>query len=209
MGNTGGKVSINKRQCARLRRASLVIAAVAAVFPASAMARSPDVPLEQHDYHFPAISLTDQHGHAVALDRVMTADRAAVVEFFFTACTTICGVRSAQIAAALPILGRDGVNVDFYTVSIDPDHDTPPRLLEYARQFGPPSPNWHLLTGPAASVRAVQAAFHAEDPSGDKMMHAPLTFVCAGKGQPWLRIEGILSTRQLVERIERQVAQAR
>lgn len=191
------------------RHAQLAMAWAVAVLAAATGARASDAATHLHDYRFPAVSLLDQHGHAVHLEQVMTPHRAAVVEFFFTACTTICGVRSAQVAAALPMLARDGVAVDFYTVSIDPDHDTPEHLLDYARQFGPLSPAWHLLTGPAQSVRAVQTAFAAEDPSGDKMMHAPLTFVCAGKGQPWLRIEGILSTRELVGRIERQVAAAR
>lgn len=199
----------SNQQGAGGRRALLAIAATALALLAPTAEGTPGEETGLHDYRFPAVSLTDEHGHTVALDRVMRTHRAAVVEFFFTACTTICGVRSAQIAAALPVLSRDGVDVDFYTVSIDPDHDTPERLRAYARQFGPPLPAWHLLTGPAPSVRAVQVAFHAEDPSGDKMMHAPLTFVCAGKGQPWLRIEGILSTRQLVERIEQQVALSR
>lgn len=194
---------------ARTRHARLALAWVTSVLVASGAAQASNPATNLHDYRFPAVSLIDQHGHAVHLDRVMTPHRAAVVEFFFTACTTICGVRSAQVAAALPMLSRDGVAVDFYTVSIDPDHDTPERLLDYARQFGPLSPAWHLLTGSAQSVRAVQTAFAAEDPSADKMMHAPLTFVCAGQGQPWLRIEGVLSTRELVRRIERQVVAAR
>lgn len=194
---------------ARTRHARLVVAWISGVLAVSGAAQASNAATNLHDYRFPAVSLIDQHGHAVHLEQVMTPHRAAVVEFFFTACTTICGVRSAQVAAALPILARDGVAVDFYTVSIDPDHDTPEHLLDYARQFGPLSPAWHLLTGPAQAVRAVQTAFAAEDPSADKMMHAPLTFICAGKGQPWLRIEGTLSTRELVARIERQVAAAR
>jgi len=162
-----------------------------------------------HDYRFPAVTLVDQDGRMLRLDHMMKPGHAAVVEFFFTTCTTICGVRSAQIAAALPMLNKAKVAVDFYTVSIDPEHDTPERLRAYASQFGPLSPHWHLLTGHAADVRAVQAAFDAEDPSDDKMMHAPLTFICAGKGQPWLRVAQVVSTHDLVARIEAQVVRAR
>lgn len=155
-----------------------------------------------HRYTVPPIVLTDQFGHAVPLAKVLTGRSPVLVQFFFATCTTICGVRSAQLVAAAPRLVQAGVHMAFYSISIDPDHDTPTRLLAYSKAFGQTPPNWHLLTGTLPEVRQVQAAFDASDPSADKMMHLPLTFLRAGKDQPWLRINGMLSERELLRLIE-------
>lgn len=155
-----------------------------------------------HRYTVPPIALTDQFGHSVPLAKVLTGSSPVLVQFFFATCTTICGVRSAQLVAAAPRLVQAGVHMAFYSISIDPDHDTPSRLLAYSKEFGATPPNWHLLTGTLPEVRQVQAAFDASDPSADKMMHLPLTFLRAGKNQPWLRINGMMSERELLHMIE-------
>ena len=161
-------------------------------------------------YRIPPVTLTDQHGREIRMDAALAGEKPVVVQFFFTTCTTICGVRSAQILAASRELRKRGLDVGFYTISIDPHHDTPKVLLAYSRHFGVvPPPNWHLLTGTVAEVKRIQAALDASDPSADKMMHKPLTFIHAGKGLAWQRINGLTSTRSLVGMIETAVAAAR
>lgn len=163
-----------------------------------------------HHYVVPPVTLTDQYGHKVRLDHALSGHRPALVQFFFTTCTTICGVRSAQLLAAAPKLEKLGLHIGFYTISIDPTHDSPRRLLAYSRHFGTEPPrNWHLLTGSVEQIRQVEAAFDASDPSGDKMMHKPLTFIYAGGAQPWQRINGLTSTRQLISLIQTAVAASR
>jgi len=161
-----------------------------------------------HDYAVPAVTLLDQHGQAVRLDKALTGSEPVLVQFFFTTCTTICGVRSAQLCAIAPKLAKAGVSMRFYSISIDPESDTPEHLLAYSREFGIPPANWNLVTGSASDIKKVQAAFDASDPSADRMMHRPLTFIHGGKGKPWIRIDGVTSTRQLMQQIEAAVATA-
>ncbi|HQU16562.1 MAG: hypothetical protein B7Z66_06540 [Chromatiales bacterium 21-64-14] len=162
-----------------------------------------------HHYTVPPISLIDQHGRKVKLAQALAGDKPVLVQFFFTTCTTICGVRSAQLVSIAPKLAKTHIDIGFYTISIDPGHDSPKRLLAYSRHFGvrPPS-NWHLLTGSEAQIKQTEAAFNASDPSNDKMMHKPLTFIHGGKGQPWQRINGLTTTRQLMALIKTAVAEA-
>lgn len=162
-----------------------------------------------HRYTVPPITLTDQHDKNVRLDRGLEGNKPVLVQFFFTACTTICGVRSAQLCWIAPKLAAAGVDIAFYSISIDPEQDTPTRLLAYSRKFGtvPPS-NWHLLTGSPAQIRQVQAAFDASDPSGDRMMHRPLTFIRNGKTSHWVRIDGMVSAHELMQQIETVVAKS-
>lgn len=184
--------------------AQAALAATAMHMPAPASVTS-----SEHDYVVPPITLVDQHGREVRLDQALAGNKPALVQFFFTSCTTICGVRSAQIVAAAPQLRKADIDIGFYTITIDPEHDTPQRLLAFSRQFGgAPPANWYLLTGSVASVRQVQAVFNASDPSADKMMHEPLTFIRGGTGQPWHRIDAVTTTSELVQQIRMDVARA-
>ncbi len=162
-----------------------------------------------HRYTVPPITLTDQHDRKVRLDQALAGDKPALVQFFFTTCTTICDVRSAQLVAAAPKLLKANIDIVFYTITIDPDRDTPERLLTFSRHFGSPPSNWYLLTGSEAQIRQTEAAFNASDPAADKMMHEPLTFIRGGKGQPWQRILGLTTTDELVQQIKLAVAAVR
>ena len=52
--------------------------------------------------------------------------------------------------------------------SIDPEHDTPQVLSEYADQYGITNPNWHLLTGEKEKIYQLANAgfqtYAGEDP---------------------------------------------
>jgi Uncharacterized protein SCO1/SenC/PrrC, involved in biogenesis of respiratory and photosynthetic systems len=82
------------------------------------------------------------------------------------------------------------------SISIDPEHDTPAKLKEYARKFGA-GPQWQMLTGSVENSIAVQRAFNTY--RGDKMNHEPATFLRAGKGKPWVRLDGFASAGELVK----------
>lgn len=161
-----------------------------------------------HSYTVPALALVNQHGASVNLDKVLTGDRPVLVQFFYASCTTICGVRSAQLVALAKKLDEADIGIDFYTITTDPDRDTPERLLSYSREFGPPPTNWQLMTGTLAQTRHVQAAFDASDPSDNRMFHRPETFIRAGKGGQWLRIDGMTTALQLEQQIRMVVASA-
>jgi protein SCO1/2 len=173
------------------------------------MPMPPTVDSSAHDYVVPPVTLIDQHGDKVRLDQALAGDKPTLVQFFFTSCTTICGVRSAQIVAAAPQLRKAAIDIGFYTITIDPERDTPQHLLAFSRQFGgTPPANWYLLTGSVGSIRQVQAAFDASDPSADKMMHEPLTFIRGGAGKPWQRVDAVTTTRELVQQIRMSVERA-
>ncbi|APG60383.1 SCO family protein [Christiangramia salexigens] len=69
-----------------------------------------------------------------------------VVEFFFTTCPTICPIMNKNLVEVQKEFSN---NEDFgiASVSIDPGHDTPEVLSNYAEKYGIDHPNWNLLTG--------------------------------------------------------------
>lgn len=119
-----------------------------------------------------------------------------MLNFIFTTCTTVCPVMSATFSQAQGKLGK----VRMISISIDPEHDTPSRLKEYAKRFEA-GPQWSMLTGSLENSIAVQRAFDIY--RGDKMNHEPVTFMRKEPDQPWVRINGFISADDLVREYEK------
>ncbi|PKA83268.1 protein SCO1/2 [Ulvibacter sp. MAR_2010_11] len=92
----------------------------------------------------PDFSFTNQDGKTIT--NATYEGKVYIAEFFFTTCPSIC-----------PIMNRNMVKIqnEFYgnpklgiaSFSIDPEHDTPKVLKDYAESYGITNPHWNLLTG--------------------------------------------------------------
>ena len=147
-------------------------------------------------YEVPDVTLTDANGKAVALRAALAEDAPLMLNFIFTSCTTICPVMSGVFSQVQSRFAQTGKRVRMISISIDPEHDTPERLMAYAKNFSA-GPDWLMLTGRLGDSVAIQHAFDAY--RGDKMNHEPITYLRAGKSQPWLRLEGLASADELVK----------
>ena len=92
----------------------------------------------------PAFEFVDQHG-----DTITNQDykgKVYIAEFFFSTCPTICPIMKDNLVQVQDVFAK---NEDFgiASFSIDPQHDTPEVLKEYAARNNITHPNWHLLTG--------------------------------------------------------------
>ena len=69
-----------------------------------------------------------------------------VIEFFFTTCPSICPIMNENLISVQNEIDNEE---DFGVVSItiDPKHDTPEVLKQYAENYGVTNPNWNFLTG--------------------------------------------------------------
>lgn len=146
-------------------------------------------------YEPPDVPLLSMDGKKTSLSSVLRHDGPVMLQFIFTTCPTICPVMSSTFSAAQEKLGKDLVKVQMISVSIDPEHDTPERLREYARKFRA-GQQWLFLTGSAEDIATVQKAFDAY--RGSKMRHEPLTFLRVAPTEPWIRLDGLMSATQLV-----------
>jgi len=146
-------------------------------------------------YELPDVMLVNQDGARVRLPDVLTADKPVLLNFFFSTCTTICPVLSAGVSALLKTLGPQAGEVRVVSIAIDPDHDTPDVLRGYRKRFGA-GPEWELLTGSREDIDRVLKAFDAYSP--DKVAHRPLNFLRPPGGNSWVRIDGLISTADLM-----------
>jgi protein SCO1/2 len=154
----------------------------------------------------PDVTLVRQDGTKVALPKEFDEGGAPILlTFIYTSCTTVCPVMSKVFSDTQKALGKDLERVKLVSISIDPEYDTPARLTEYAKQFGA-TPRWQHYTGTVAASVAVQKAFNAY--RGDKMNHAPVAFVRAAPGKPWVRYDGFASPATLVQEYRTLVSKA-
>jgi len=147
-------------------------------------------------YAPPDVTLVDAEGESVTLGAALDHDGPVLLQFIFTTCPAVCPALSGTFAAAQERLE----DARMVSISIDPEHDTPPRLAEYARRFDA-GPRWRFLTGELDDVDAVRKAFAAYVPN--KMRHQPLTFLRGSPSAPWVRLDGFLSAAELVAEVRR------
>jgi protein SCO1 len=92
----------------------------------------------------PKFSLTNQDGKTITQE--FYKDKVYVVEFFFATCPTICPVMNQNMLE----IEREFINnknFGIVSITIDPKHDTPEVLKNYANNLGVKSENWNFLTG--------------------------------------------------------------
>lgn len=125
--------------------AALVVVALLAIRGAGGRGEPPPVL-----GRIPAFSLMDQGGRP--LGSAELAGGPWVADLVFTRCALVCPRMTAAMARLDRRLPRDGVRL--VSVSVDPVHDTPEVLADYAAKHGA-SERWSFLTGEPEAVRAL------------------------------------------------------
>ncbi|WP_304516483.1 SCO family protein [Cecembia rubra] len=69
-----------------------------------------------------------------------------IVDFFFTSCPSICPVMSNEMERVNDAFRNEAL-VQIYSISIDPEYDTPEVLKEYAERHNATPDKWFFLTG--------------------------------------------------------------
>lgn len=163
----------------------------------------PEITRTVASYQVPSVRLVRSDGRSVALSDELGDDRAVVLTFIYTTCTTICPLTSMTLAELQRKLGTQRDHVHLVSISIDPEQDTPARLRDYAQKFGA-GPQWQHYTGSVEASAATQRAFAVY--RGNKMDHGPVTLVRGRPGDPWARLEGFATADQLLAELNRDAA---
>jgi len=164
---------------------------------AAAMAKPSPFQRSQHEYSVPEVTLRDQAGRPFPLSELQGGGPLAV-NFIFTTCTTICPVMTATFAQMRRELGPEADRIRLVSITIDPEHDTPAVLAEYAGRFGA-TPDWSFLTGSPEDVERVLRAFDAW--TGSKASHRAVTLLRRPGEREWVRLEGLGSGAALADQV--------
>ncbi len=97
--------------------------------------------------YFPNIPLTSHEGKQVRFFDDLIEDKVVVINFIYATCPDACPLDTARLSKVHQILGdRVGRDIFMYSITIDPERDTPEALAEYAEKFRV-GPGWLFLTG--------------------------------------------------------------
>lgn len=133
----------------------LLALALTSMLAAAEAARNPQSPWGA-DY-FPNIPLRTQDGKPVRFFDDLIKDKVVAINFIFTSCTDSCPLETARLKEVEQLLGdRIGQDVFLYSISIDPEVDTPPVLKQYAARFGADRPGWLFLTGKKEDINLLR-----------------------------------------------------
>jgi protein SCO1/2 len=105
------------------------------------------------------VPLVNQHGQIVDLKSLR--GQYVLAAFIYTTCPGPCLVTTARMVGVASQLGDlIGKRLTLVSFTVDPEHDTPNRLLDYARAQGAERDGWLFLTGSPAQIDAVMAKFN-------------------------------------------------
>ncbi|MEX0886738.1 MAG: SCO family protein [Phycisphaeraceae bacterium] len=107
-----------------------------------------DEPLPVLFDDMPAFELTDQHDRTVTPANL--EGRIWIASFIFTRCGGICPMITAHKSELQRLLDSEGTSADdvqLVSFSVDPGHDTPAVLREYADRYDADPDRWLFLTG--------------------------------------------------------------
>jgi cytochrome oxidase Cu insertion factor (SCO1/SenC/PrrC family) len=95
--------------------------------------------------------LVDRNGQE--FDSAALAGRPWVASFFYARCAGECLIMNNALGALQTEL--DDVPGTFVSITVDPVHDTPEALRNYAARFSADPARWVFLTGDAATIERV------------------------------------------------------
>jgi len=153
----------------------LAAAGVCLLWPVAAIAQSP----WGRDY-WPNVSLTTQDNKQVKFYDDVLHGKIVVVNFIFTRCGDVCPLDTAQLKRVQELVGdRAGRDVFFYSISVDPENDTPAAMRAFMEKFDIKS-GWTFLTGRREDITLIQSKFGL-DPAGDKPAAHSTTIILANE----------------------------
>ena len=96
---------------------------------------------------FTNVPVQTQDGRTLRFYDDVMKGKILVINFFFTDCDNLCPIATDNLVRVQELLGdRVGKDIRFVSISLQPEHDTPEVMAEYAKKHGV-GPGWLFLTG--------------------------------------------------------------
>ena len=117
--------------------------------------QEPTRPAPEIYYPVPSFAMIDHRGQPFTRDDLL--GKISIADFIFTRCDTTCPVITLRMRG---VQEKTDPAVQLLSFSVDPAHDTPARLREYAARAGADESRWKFVTGdPAEMLDLVEEGF--------------------------------------------------
>jgi len=154
--------------------------------------------------HFPNVELITQDGKKVRFYDDLIKGKVVALELIYTTCKYNCPLETARLVQLQKLLGdRMGKDIFFYSITIDPEHDTPAVLKEYAAKYHV-GPGWTFLTGKEADIKLISKKLgldklpNGNDPDG----HTPSLLIGNEATGIWMRNSALDNTKFMALKIQ-------
>ena len=140
----------------------LLAAALFGVFGCNRTDEQPGkYPVAYETDSIPNLTLTNQYGQQVPLASLK--GKPVLFDFIYTSCPGPCQLLTQHMKLIANKLGPSlGPKVSLVSITVDPEHDRPDRLRDYARAFDANIKGWYFLTGSPAQIDEVMRRFRLE-----------------------------------------------
>jgi len=106
--------------------------------------------------YFPNYVLTTEEGKKVKFFDDLVKDKVVSINFIFTSCQNICPLETARLTEVYRQLGdRVGKDVFMYSITVDPERDSPEVLKAYKKKFNI-GKGWTFLTGKKEEINDIR-----------------------------------------------------
>ncbi len=139
--------------------------------------------------YFPNVPLTTQDGKVVHFYDDLLKGKSVVINLIYTQCSGSCPLETARLSQVQRLLGdRVGKDIFFYSISIDPAHDTPETLKAYAAKFNV-QPGWLFLTGKKQDINLIskQLGLSSVTDAASLDGHQPALMIGKEATNEWMR----------------------
>jgi len=153
--------------------------------------------------YFPNVTLTTQDGVDVRFYDDLVKGKIVAVNLIYTTCKYACPLETARLAQVARVLGdRMGRDIFFYSISIDPEVDTPAVLKAYKEKYQI-GRGWTFLTGTKQDIDLVsrKLGLYSEPDPSDPDGHLPYLLIGNEATGQWMRNSAMDNPRFLATTI--------
>lgn len=155
---------------------------------------------------FPNVPLITHEGKKVNFYDDLLKDKIVVLNLMYADCESLCPTITANLLKAQTILNqRIKTDIFIYSLTIQPEKDSPAKLKEYARMHGV-SKNWLFLTGKPVDCEQLRLSLGYADPiperdKKDKSLHSGMLRYGNEPLSQWSSIQGSAKPEWIAEEI--------
>jgi protein SCO1/2 len=184
----------------------ILLALVLLSWPPRAFADEPAPPEGPRASYFPSVTFQTQDGKEVDFYQDLIRGKTVVINVMYTLCDgKLCDRGTKNLVKLQNALGdRFGKHVFMYSITLDPEHDTPKVLKEYAQKYGA---RWTFLTGKVEDITNLRRklGLYNSDPKkdADRTQHSGMIVIGNEPFDKWEKTSVLSSPDRILQIIER------
>lgn len=173
----------------------------------STKAKLDSAPLEILSRRLPDMQLWDHEGKAHTLHDLVR-NKVIAINFAYTACSRTCTLATQNLLLLQDLLTDDiGRRVSIYSITIDPEHDSPDVLKRHREAIGARDGWMFLTTGSREAADQLRRNFGISDPDPeadqDYATHTGMVIIGNESEGRWSMVPALLDPKRLRQAIER------